>query len=113
VRDLILHRHAELTWAVEFRGQAGDGQALSPTQGADVVTISLHSEPDAAWQAGFAAAEAVLRAAGGRPHWGKLRGLADEELASLYPRLDEFRALRRSLDPAGRFLNDHLRDLFG
>ncbi len=112
VRDLIRHRHPELTWAVEFRGQAGDGQALSPTQGADVFTISLHSEPGADWQAGFAAAEAVLRGAGGRPHWGKLRGLADEETAGLYPRLEEFRTLRRSLDPAGRCLNDHLRGLF-
>jgi FAD/FMN-containing dehydrogenase len=112
VRDVILHRHPELTWAVEFRGQAGDGQALSPTQGADVVTISLHSEPDAAWQAGFAAAEQVLLEAGGRPHWGKLRGIGDDAVAVLYPRLDEFRGLRRSLDPAGRFLNDHLRGLF-
>ena len=73
VRDVVLHRHPELTWAVEFRGQAGDGQALSPTQGADVFTVSLHSEPEGPWQAGFAAAEAVLLEAGGRPHWGKLR----------------------------------------
>jgi FAD/FMN-containing dehydrogenase len=112
VRDLILHRHPELTWAVEFRGQAGDAQPLSPTQGADVVTISLHSEPDAAWQAGFAAAEEVLLGAGGRPHWGKLRGIGDDELAARYPRLGEFRELRRALDPGGRFLNDHLRGLF-
>ena len=77
-----------------------------------MVTISLHSEPGAAWQAGFQAAEAVLRDAGGRPHWGKLRALSDEETAGLYPRLAEFRALRRSLDPAGRFVNDHLRGLF-
>jgi FAD/FMN-containing dehydrogenase len=112
VRDLLRHRHPELTWAVEFRGQAGDAQALSPTQGADVFTISLHSEPGEAWQAGFAAAEAILLAAGGRPHWGKLRAVGDDELAARYPRLDEFRALRRAVDPAGRLLNDHLRDLF-
>jgi FAD/FMN-containing dehydrogenase len=112
IRRLVLHRHPELTWAVEFRGQAGDGQALSPTQGADVFTISLHSEPGAAWQAGFAAAEEVLLAAGGRPHWGKLRAISDEESAALYPRIDEFRALRRTVDPAGRMLNDHLRGLF-
>jgi FAD/FMN-containing dehydrogenase len=77
-----------------------------------VFTISLHSEPGAAWQAGFAAAEEVLLAAGGRPHWGKLRAISDEESAALYPRLDEFRALRRTVDPAGRMLNDHLRGLF-
>ena len=75
-------------------------------------TISLHSEPDGPWQAGFAAAEAVLLEAGGRPHWGKLRGIGDDAVAALYPRLDEFRALRRAVDPAGRMLNDHLRGLF-
>jgi FAD/FMN-containing dehydrogenase len=112
IRQLVLHRHPELTWAVEFRGQAGDGQALSPTQGADVFTISLHSEPEAAWQAGFAAAEELLLAAGGRPHWGKLRAISDEATADLYPRLDQFRALRRTVDPAGRMLNEHLRGLF-
>lgn len=112
VRDLIRTRHPELTWAVEFRGQSGDDLALSPTQGRDVVTLSLHAEPGDPWQRGFAAAERLLLEAGGRPHWGKLRAIGDEEVAGLYPRLEEFRALRRDVDPAGRFLNGHLRGLF-
>jgi hypothetical protein len=29
------------------------------------------------------------------------------------PRADNFRALRRKLDPKGRFLNDHVRMLLG
>ncbi len=113
VRSLMRDRHPELTWAVEFRQQAGDGLALSPTAGRDVVTISLHAAPADAWQPGFAAAERLCRAAGGRPHWGKLRAIGDEELASLYPRIDEVRAARRLVDPAGRFLNAYLRPLFG
>ena len=65
-------RHPELTWAVEFRGQGADDLSLSPTQGRDVVTLSLHAEPNDPWQKGFAAAERLLLEAGGRPHWGKL-----------------------------------------
>ncbi len=87
VRALMRERHPELTWAVEFRGQAGDPLALSPTQGRDVVTISLHASPGDPWQPGFAAAERLLVDAGGRPHWGKLTQLGSEELAALYPRL--------------------------
>ncbi|MGC9957161.1 D-arabinono-1,4-lactone oxidase [Roseiarcus sp.] len=32
--------------------------------------------------------------------------------ASFYPRFHDFQAIRRQMDPAGRFLNDHLRNLF-
>ena len=35
------------------------------------------------------------------------------ELHARYPRAADFIALRRELDPAGVFLNDHLRELFG
>ena len=111
LRALMRTRHPELTWAVEFRGQAADALALSPTQGRDVVTISLHATPGDAWQPGFAAAERLLLDAGGRPHWGKLRGIGDDDLAALYLRLDEFRTRRREVDPAGRLLNAYLRPL--
>ena len=33
-------------------------------------------------------------------------------LPSLYPRFHEFQATRRRMDPSGRFLNDHRRNLF-
>ncbi len=35
------------------------------------------------------------------------------ELAPLYPRWDAFRAVRRRLDPTGKFLNAHLRHCLG
>jgi FAD/FMN-containing dehydrogenase len=41
-----------------------------------------------------------------------LHFLNAERLHALYPEADEFIAVRRELDPAGVFLNDHLRPLF-
>jgi len=34
-------------------------------------------------------------------------------VTALYPRAGDFRALRAKVDPEGRFLNDHLQQLFG
>ena len=47
-----------------------------------------------------------------RPHWGKICPLTREEADRLYPRLSEFRSLRRRWDPDGRFLNDWSADVF-
>ena len=60
----------------------------------------------------FADVEAIFRAHGGRPHWGKLHTHTAAELAALYPGWDRFQAVRRRLDPGGRFLNPHLRRIF-
>ena len=50
---------------------------------------------------------------GARPHWGKLHFNRADDMPALYPRFHDFLAIRRSLDPSGCFLNDHLRNLFG
>jgi FAD/FMN-containing dehydrogenase len=55
----------------------------------------------------------VFRAHDGRPHWGKLHTLRAAELETRYPRWSDFRALHERLDPAGRFLNRHLRAVLG
>ena len=49
----------------------------------------------------------------GRPHWGKIHSLGQAELSKLYPRFEDFREIRRRLDPEGRMLNNHLRKIFG
>jgi len=47
-----------------------------------------------------------------RVHWGKLHFLTSEQLHERYPRAADFVEVRRTLDPGGVFLNDHLRPLF-
>lgn len=49
----------------------------------------------------------------GRPHWGKMNWATASSLRPLYPRFDDFVALRAELDPTGIFLNNYLRRVLG
>ena len=113
IRELMLGRHPQVTWPVEYRTQRADDIFLSPANGRDVVTISLHEAPDRAYQAFFTAAEAIFRAFDGRPHWGKLHSLRAPDFERLYPQWSRFQAAREQLDPSGLFLNPYLRAIFG
>jgi FAD/FMN-containing dehydrogenase len=48
-----------------------------------------------------------------RPHWGKHFPLSVAEVSRLYPELEKFRALCRSVDPDGVFRNDYTRRVLG
>jgi len=111
IRALMQARHPACTWSVEYRTQPGETAALSPTQGAPSVTISLHQAIDLPYEPLFRDAEAVFLAHGGRPHWGKLHFLDREEITRLYPELDAFRSMCAALDPGGMFTNDYLARL--
>jgi FAD/FMN-containing dehydrogenase len=90
-----------------------DDVPLSTAYRRDTVYLAFHTHRDADHTAYFAGLEPVLRAHGGRPHWGKLHSLAAEDLAPLYPRFADFLALRDRLDPGRVFANDHLRRILG
>ena len=113
VRERMQRGHPEIAWPVEYRSVRSDDAWLSPAHGRETVTLSLHQGAELPWQDFFADLEPVLRAHGGRPHWGKRHSLGAGALAPLYPRFDAFRHLRAELDPRGRFLNEHLRGVFG
>ena len=113
LRERMRRRHPEVIWPIEYRTVASDEIPLSPAQGRETVTLSLHQAAELPYREFFADCEAIFRSVRGRPHWGKLHSLRAAELRELYPRWEEFHAVRRELDPRGRFLNDHLRELFG
>ena len=56
--------------------------------------------------------ERLLNAHGSRPHWAKRHTLARDDVDTLYPMAERFRAARRGADPQGKFLNAHLAALF-
>jgi hypothetical protein len=49
----------------------------------------------------------------GRPHWGKVCPLTSEEVARLYPKLEQFRAIATRCDPQGVFRNAWLKQMLG
>ena len=99
------HRYA-LTNPVGLRATAADGFSLSPCYGTDTYWIDLfYRDRD-----GFAPAlRQLFEGLGARCHWGKHIGLSERHLRRQYPRWDEFRTARATLDPDGVFTNDFTR----
>lgn len=87
---------------------------LGNSYGADTVTVGCVSRtPELADRHRlFAAMERIFLDHGGRPHWAKRFAAGPAELRRLYPRWDDFAALRRAMDPTGKFLNAWLAERF-
>ena len=96
----------------EFRTVAADDIWLSPMNGRACVSISFHQYARMRWQEAFAGVEKVFQAAGGRPHWAKRHTLTSADVLRLYPDAPKWGAVRKRFDPAGKFLNEHLAELF-
>ena len=107
-------RVAPLLQVCELRTVAQDDLWLSPAYQTDVMGLHFTWRPD---QPGVEALlptiEAALAPLGARPHWGKLFSLdgAEQRMPRLYPRWNDFAALRERLDPHGVFRNDFLARL--
>ena len=113
LRELMRRHPPEILCPVEYRSLAADDVWLSPACGRDSVTLSVHQGAGLPFEAFFRDAEAVFRNHAGRPHWGKWHRCDAETLAGLYPHWEDFHAVRREVDPQGRFLNPYLKELFG
>jgi FAD-linked oxidoreductase len=108
----IRRKRLPVAFPFEFRVVAGDDIWLSPMNAGPVAAISMHQYARMPWQGLFADAEAIFRAHGGRPHWAKRHTLSRDDVDVLYPMAERYRAVRRSVDPTGKFLNQHMRELF-
>jgi len=113
IKALVARRAFPLMFPLEYRWVRGDDIWLSPNHGRDSVHISVHQYRGMPFQGYFDAVQAICLNHGGRPHWGKAHSLTAAQLAPLYPRWDDFLALRERMDPQGRFLTPYLRGLFG
>ncbi|MET8827905.1 FAD-binding protein [Streptomyces sp. NPDC004610] len=114
VLDALRSELAPVTQTCEVRTVAADRQWLSPSHGRD--TVALHFT----WIADTAAVLPVVRRVetaldgfAARPHWGKVFAMPGEVVRGRYPRLADFQALRRALDPDGTFTNDFVDGFLG
>lgn len=111
--DWIRRRELPVAFPFEFRWTAGDDLWLSPFNRGPCASVSMHQYAGMPWRGLFQEGEAVFRAAGGRPHWGKRHTLDRAMVRDLYPDAERFEAIRRAHDPEAKFLNAHLAELFG
>lgn len=108
----IRKRRINTGFPIEFRSVAADDVWLSPFYQRKSATIAVHQYHRVNTGPLFDMCESIFRSVEGRPHWGKRHTRTREELSEIYPRFEDFRALRQKLDPAMKFLNPHLRALF-
>ena len=113
IRALIESCGWRISFPIEVRAAAADDLWLSTATGRESGYIAVHRYYREDPTEYFAAVEQILREHGGRPHWGKLHTLGSDELRTLYPRFDEFTALRDRLDPTGVFANRYLHRVLG
>ncbi|MFI6059366.1 D-arabinono-1,4-lactone oxidase [Streptomyces sp. NPDC051286] len=113
VRELARRPEFHVTFPIEVRWVAADDAYLSPAAGRETCYIALHQYHKLAWEPYFRAAEAIFDSFGGRPHWGKQHFQTPETLRLRYPEWDSFAAVRRWLDPDGRFANAYIRRVLG
>lgn len=112
--DAWLRRTREpVPFPIEIRFTPPDDVWLSTTYGRASAYVAVHQYHRMPHDRYFGAAEAVLDAAGGRPHWGKLHGLDAARLAPRYPRFEAFRRVRAAYDPEGRFANAYTDRVLG
>lgn len=109
----IIDQQVDVVFPLEYRYVRRDDTMLSMSSGdEDHAAISIHRTAAEDYRPYFDLIEPIFWKYGGRPHWGKVHSLGASELTELYPRFEEFQAIRAALDPQGRMLNDHLRKVF-
>ena len=113
IRQAIEQNNWRITFPVEVRVAAADENWLSTAQGRQTGYIAVHRYYREDPTAYFEAVEAIARAHGGRPHWGKMHFRTADDLRPAYPRFDDFLAVRDRLDPDGVFTNGYLRRVLG
>lgn len=113
IKDAIERHDLRISFPLEFRAVAADDLWLSTAHGRPSGYVAAHryvgEDPDSY----FRLVRDIALAHGGRPHWGKMHDLDHDQLAQLYPRMDDFLDLRDRLDPHRVFSNAYLDRVLG
>jgi FAD-linked oxidoreductase len=113
VRGLFDRRDWRISFPIEVRVAPADDPWLSTAFGRDSAYIAIHVFHASPHMDYFGDVESIMTAVGGRPHWGKMHTRDAEYLRGVYPRFDDFVALRDAVDPERRFGNAYLRQVLG
>lgn len=102
------------SFPLEYRHTKGDDIMMSMFEGRDSAVISIHEFGDLDHRPYYSVIEPIFAKYQGRPHWGKMHTLTHKELSALYPKYwQDFQNIRRELDPTGKMLNTHLKEILG
>ena len=90
-----------------------DSSWLSYAYKEDTVTMGCVSRNAATADTyeAFKSIEKVFLKHGGKPHWGKRFAVKDAGLSKIYTKWEDFKELRREMDPTNKFLNPYLTEL--
>ncbi|HWR86588.1 MAG TPA: D-arabinono-1,4-lactone oxidase [Rhodoglobus sp.] len=113
VRTLIEARGWRIEFPIEVRAAAADDLWLSTAAGRASGYIAVHRAVHADPAEYFREVEAIMVGHGGRPHWGKMHTRDADYLRTVYPRFDDFIAVRNRLDPERVFANPYLERVLG
>lgn len=102
-----------VAFPIEVRFVAADDAMLSPSFERDACYVAVHQDRHSDWRTYFGAVAEAMARHDGRPHWGKRHFLDAGDLSRLYPRFEDFRAVRGRLDPDGLFANGHTDRVLG
>jgi FAD/FMN-containing dehydrogenase len=112
MRELMLKSLPQSLYPMEVRTVGPEEAYLSPSYRTATTVISVSGQPGTDYWGYLRSVDALLAEFDARVHWGKLHFLTRDRLRAVYPRAEDFTAVRRQFDPNGMFLNDHLRELF-
>lgn len=113
IRAAIDREGWTISFPVEVRFAAADDLWMSTAYQRTTAYIAAHRVLGEDPRPYFHTLERIMRARGGRPHWGKMHWRAAADLRDAYPRFDDFVDLRAKLDPRRVFTNRYLDRVLG
>ncbi len=113
LREWVDTHDERISFPVECRVAAADDVWLSTAYERESCYVAIHKYHRQPRGAYFDAFEAIAVNHGGRPHWGKIHTRDADYLRGVYPRFDDFVAVRDRVDPERRFGNPYLERVLG
>ncbi len=113
LRQWVDTHDEQISFPVECRLAAADDVWLSTAYERESCYVAIHKYHRQQPGAYFEAFEAIAVNHGGRPHWGKMHTRDAAYLHGMYPRFEDFLAVRDRVDPKRRFANPYLERVLG